>query len=1240
MYYEDYDITKDTEELRKFFLSDIESRKEFNNYNVTEEKIDDDYIYGYNLVKNPLVYPSNYSLFSAQFFVKNFINPNTPYKRLLLKWQVGTGKTKAIGAIAHEFVKQYKMRTILGDITPHIFVIAFTQTNIQNELLKDPYFGFASVEEIIELQASRIASNKAGPGTEEMQKYSILLGTLRRRLSDKSRGGYYSFFGYKSFANRLFIVTHEGEQKKFNIINYTNISANSNMTSMSYTEIINSAVKEGFITVNMELLESLRDALLICDEIQDVYNITEVNNYGIAIQYVLDTLGEHAPKCIFMSATPVTGAASEVVDLLNLLVPQEEMKKVIPKGYINRTDLFTKYTVSESEDEETYVVSKLKPGALDLITKLSIGRVSFLLDSNVELYPKRIIEGESIKDIPYLKFIKCNMSDLQEEAFASERKMVKEESYVKTDLMGFNMNSYCLNDMVFPDNNFVSGEIVQNFMKMSDTRRKELGVVVEKVAPYGNIISGDFLEMPKLAKYSTKYAKMVEIIDKIVSTDIGKIMIYHNRVKISGVLIIQEILRMNGYLDEFGTETEHSKCNVCGDIKKNHNKKGDLFNLLDLQYNLYKNKPKNHAFVPARFVIVNSDIDANNVDRIKAKYNAKSNIYGHEIRIFIGSKIIAVGHEVMSTCHQIITSFPINFPMAIQVMGRVVRSRSHIDLPKDLWKCHVYFLVTMRKNGAMSPELKKYFDKGQEYLVIQEVDRAMSLYAVDGFLNYKKISTVIENEGNINVLDYKPLDVNIKETDTTFKTYGHSDNEIDILINIIKVLFQARAIWSYDDLVSAIKKHIVRGINYDKYDPKNINIALHRCKTRHVWLGHGVWQVMYIGGKKQFYLYVEVKNDVRQLDLECYLPSRQNFEQVSINLTNYLSIDLKERNFKLKLKEFNDIYTSEYPELILTEFNAEFHILLLKKLISGDNIVDKGVLDVYKRFKILVKDGFLTEDSVVVYDGKEFKNALYSDYNIGRRVKENNIIVGIVQSSQSMLDEPSFKLRPPNSVITAINDYRRIIKGLSCKSITHDNIGRLVMQLRREVTKKSLNSGLEKLFSLNSNSNRDKRSLFDENDDSPVDYIRMYMSATHKKEFDESKSTKSKDYVGEPINGKNIVVKKKKGEFHDNVEDVEDKDDVEDIEDKDVKDKNDVKDFTSKCKSCDEAASGFDINDYVEKDIIGGVSKLSEKINRNEMSTYSLCMEAKILLLRLEEDSRKKNMIDSTRYIYLFHDKN
>jgi hypothetical protein len=79
MYYEDYDITKDTEELRKFFLSDIASRKEFNNYNVTEEKIDDDYIYGYNLVKNPLVYPSNYPLFSAQFFVKNFINPNTPF---------------------------------------------------------------------------------------------------------------------------------------------------------------------------------------------------------------------------------------------------------------------------------------------------------------------------------------------------------------------------------------------------------------------------------------------------------------------------------------------------------------------------------------------------------------------------------------------------------------------------------------------------------------------------------------------------------------------------------------------------------------------------------------------------------------------------------------------------------------------------------------------------------------------------------------------------------------------------------------------------------------------------------------------------------------------------------------------------------------------------------------------------------------------------------------------------------
>src|SRR4051812_35686419 len=41
---------------------------------------------------------------SYQLFVKNFMNPNTPYERLFIGFDVGTGKTLAAIGIAMQFI--------------------------------------------------------------------------------------------------------------------------------------------------------------------------------------------------------------------------------------------------------------------------------------------------------------------------------------------------------------------------------------------------------------------------------------------------------------------------------------------------------------------------------------------------------------------------------------------------------------------------------------------------------------------------------------------------------------------------------------------------------------------------------------------------------------------------------------------------------------------------------------------------------------------------------------------------------------------------------------------------------------------------------------------------------------------------------------------------------------------------------------------------------------------------------
>ena len=49
----------------------------------------------------------------------------------------------------------------------------------------------------------------------------------------------------------------------------------------------------------------------------------------------------------------------------------------------------------------------------------------------------------------------------------------------------------------------------------------------------------------------------------------------------------------------------------------------------------------------------------------------------------------------------------------------------------------------------ITPELQKYIDKGKEYLVIQEVEKALHKYAIDGFTNYENINKILNVDNKL-----------------------------------------------------------------------------------------------------------------------------------------------------------------------------------------------------------------------------------------------------------------------------------------------------------------------------------------------------------------------------------------------------------------------------------------------------------------------------------------------------------
>ena len=70
---------------------------------------------------------------------------------------------------------------------------------------------------------------------------------------------------------------------KYLLIQDTNIILN----NLDEDGILN-AIKNKKILLNHSLLEQFKNSLLICDEIHNVYNSLEKNNWGIALQFILN----------------------------------------------------------------------------------------------------------------------------------------------------------------------------------------------------------------------------------------------------------------------------------------------------------------------------------------------------------------------------------------------------------------------------------------------------------------------------------------------------------------------------------------------------------------------------------------------------------------------------------------------------------------------------------------------------------------------------------------------------------------------------------------------------------------------------------------------------------------------------------------------------------------------------------------------------------------------------------------
>lgn len=924
-------------------LSDVSSRKEYVKYSEIESPPE------YHLGKFALerLEESNVhvELATYQSLVGNFINPRTPYGRLLLKWDPGMGKTIAAIDIAMQFNYLFERESqIEGTETGSVFVIGFTQEIFKKELLSYPQYGYVTREDINHLNHLReLAQSESQIDIENLQEFQ---NNMRRRLVRRRANGYFRFYGYKEFVGRIFMLK-DGDRRR-------------DLNEMDESEI-RKALQEGSIKWNRELLDSFKNSLLICDEIHNVYNSDMKNNWGIALQSVLDW--HPTLKALFMSATPINNNPSEVVDLLNLLLPAKQR--------LQRNDLFAD--------------KSLRLGALDKVAELSRGYVSFVQDIDPKQFASQTFAGERIPKIDYLKFVRCTMSPLHARTYREcySGTLAQDEQY--------------LNDFALPNPSDAKGV---GLFKSLDIKRALTQVPDAYYKKYGfrytdGTITGHGLLEQNLGQYSAKMLELLILLKSLLKPRTGKVFVYHNVVNISGVRFIEQILLANGFLSVDQAETNDTLCTVCGVRKRDHpagSTTPDVY--ADPVVKLIKSKPRKkvrggydytdsdteqyeytsgelvdggaidrHPFVPARFIMVHSEMDEVSIRRNTQNFNTPDNTMGDKIKILIGSKKTRESIDLKAIRHVFVVGRPDNIPTLIQILGRARRKRGHDLLPPELRTITVYILTSCLPGKQLSHEEERYGEKIEDYKIIQLLERTLHENAIDGYLfhtlTHRGMKKDHQGLGN---LWFKPRQPPSKSPAhlirSTFDVF-HAREEINTIMYIIKRLFiEVSYAFDYQNLWQLVRKPpFTVEVRTDLLDEDNFVIALDMLlfveegyirpttidsqrDKREMYVRDLMWNdldrrimqpdrmigyIHYIGS---YYIFVPFVDGSHMIHTEAPFRSFNIHRNESINITRYLKDTMQNIDYGSLQLQFHQYYKDMPIEKLIgsmSKYSPAFH---------------------------------------------------------------------------------------------------------------------------------------------------------------------------------------------------------------------------------------------------------------------------------------------------------------------------
>ena len=803
-----------------------------------------------------------FELLPQQKVLKNFISPYTNYNKVLVMHGTGSGKTFSGISIA-EYHKNFLMYLYhqretnknYTNFTGRIYIVANREArdNFIDELIEKTGYTYISQKE-----KEDYLNIKREHGQKTLEIYKNKRKKIIRKLTQKDQGGFYKFMSYDEFRKTFLKISifdekqnkdklnkeklNEGGKNKSNIseginknginksdINEKDISEDISEDGISEEDISEKGMNESDISedgisedgineenisdedisesnINEEELNKnkgdyglgsvipIDNSIIIVDEAHNLVNSQKSNDYGEAIRKVCSE--SKNVKLILMTATPMTHTPKEIIEISNIL------NFDLPKS--NYNDFFGSNKINN-----------------DHINKMFYGKISYFRGYNVYTYPKRIEMG-TLWPCKVTKLVRCQMTGIQRSTYLGVIEQSKNEKLQIDELNLLNL--------VFPNpgidgkrNGLYRNYDLQILMNAPKKFLLDNNIYFYKRPNGDNQITGDFLKINNIGKYSRKYYKFLEEVNSEILENSGHIFIYSKLVNGTGTRLLREIFLQNGYSEftyntidtgeEQTEQTANIKCYYCGRLGN-------------------KNHPKDHKYRMAKFVIIDSSIeDRRDIKNTFDIFNSTQNKNCQLLKIIVGSGIVREAVDLKRVKYIHILMFDTNFATIEQSIGRGIRHCSHADLEPSQRFTKVYRYVStlgpeivtgIKKNIELSSEEKFYVKGEKNHMLIKMIERQLKIIAFDCEINKKGNVFDVEIKKNKGCERKKNCDQQCDYQDCNYKCFNANskdNNEIDVstfdayynksqlnsLIKFIKLLFTKNIVWTKEDIIRQIK---------------------------------------------------------------------------------------------------------------------------------------------------------------------------------------------------------------------------------------------------------------------------------------------------------------------------------------------------------------------------------------------------------------------------------------------------